>query len=40
MKSIFVFLDITKVADSQGKNTDASRTQEDVRREFFGSSLS
>ena len=27
MQSISVFLDITKVADFQGKNADVSRTQ-------------
>ena len=41
MQSIFVFLDITKVADFWWKNADVSRTQELCRviYIFFGSSL-
>ena len=41
MQSIFVFLDITKVADLRWKNADVSRTLGvcHVTFMFFGSSL-
>ena len=41
MESIFVFLDVTKVADFRLKNADVTRTQEvcHVIYMFFGFSL-
>ena len=41
MLSIYVFLDISKFADSRWKNADVSRTQDvcHVIHVFFGSSL-